>query len=457
MSKVLAIAVIAIRNAVRSRVVLVLMACLLLAIVGLPLTVEGDGTLSGQVQIVLNYTLGAVTVILSLVTLWAGCAAISTDIQERRIQLVVAKPVHRFQVWLGKWAGLVILNALLLAASAGVTYALLRWTTRPQVLSAGEQAELRENILTARRRLRPRPVDVTAEARAEFEEARAQGRLPEDVPPEQALEAIRRSLLTHAFSVPPAGKRAWVFDLAGMPPANRDLLFRFRFSSSRPGDEKIPGLWRVGRENDPAPFEYREESVPGGLHTFAVPASAVAGEGPLVVEYANLSSAPVTVVFPPGEGLDVLAYAAGFENNFLRALLMIFCHLVFLAALGVAMGSLFSLPVASFAAFCVLLLILTGGYIESIATSDIIFESHHAVAREPRLWDHFFRGLFKVMNAAVSPLRGEDPLALLATGQLITGARLARAALVQALLYTALLAALSGWILNRREIALPAG
>src|SRR5436190_16992898 len=119
MSKVLAIAGIAIRNAIRSRVVVVLLGLLLVAIVALPLTIKGDGTIAGTVQVLLRYTLGAVTIILSIATLWAGCAAISMEVQEHQVHLVVTKPVYRAQLWLGKWLGLFILNTVLLTL-AGV-------------------------------------------------------------------------------------------------------------------------------------------------------------------------------------------------------------------------------------------------------------------------------------------------------------------------------------------------
>ena len=89
MRKVFAIAGIAIRSAIRSRVVLVLLALLLIAIVALPLTIKGDGTVTGAVQVLLRYTLGAVNIILSIATLWAGCAAISAEVQEHQIHLIV--------------------------------------------------------------------------------------------------------------------------------------------------------------------------------------------------------------------------------------------------------------------------------------------------------------------------------------------------------------------------------
>ena len=75
MRKIFAIAGIAIRNAIRSRVVLVLVG-LLIAGDCCPSTNHQSWrqvhSRAGRVQILLRYTLGAVSIILSIASLWAG-------------------------------------------------------------------------------------------------------------------------------------------------------------------------------------------------------------------------------------------------------------------------------------------------------------------------------------------------------------------------------------------------
>jgi hypothetical protein len=456
MNKVLAIAGIAIRNAVRSRIVIILLGLLLLAIVGLPLTVKGDGTLTGQARILLGYTLGLVSFILSLATLWAGCAAVSLEIQDRQIQLIVAKPVRRAQIWLGKWLGLLILNAALIAFSGAVVYSLLRWTTRPEKLTAEQRAELRDNVLIACAVLKPEPVSVDDAARAELETIQARNPLPPDVPESKVLEAIKQKLLTQAYSVPRGGKRQWKFDAPAELPANHPLLFRFRFSSSSIGPAAAPGRWTVRRESDTAAFQVTQTNTPGSACLFKSPATAGAGGGKLIVEYENLSASPLIVVFDPEDGLKLFSYSGSFESNLARALLAILFRLAFFAALGVAAGSLFSMPVASFAAICVLLMIQIGGYIQSIAGQDIILHSPQGEAHGPTSWDHFFGIVFKAFSAVVGPLRDLDPLELLTTGQLMTWAWLGSIFLAQVVVYGGVLMLLSAWVLNKRELALPA-
>ena len=456
MNKVLAIARIAIHNAVRSRVVIILLGFLLLAIVGLPLTVKGDGTLTGEVRIFLSYTLGLVSFILSLATLWAGCAAVSLEIQERQIHLIVTKPVRRAQIWLGKWLGLLILNAALIIFAGTVVYFLLRWTTRPEKMSAEQSTELRDNVLIACTVLKPEPICVDEAARAELKTIQARKSLPPNVPESEVLKAIQKKLLIQAYSVPQGGKRQWTFDVPAKLPANHPLLFRFRFSSSSIGPASVPGRWTLRRESDTAVFQVTQTNKPGDAGLFKSTATAVTGGGKLMVEYENLSPSPLLVAFDPNEGLKLFSYADSFESNLARALLAMLFRLAFFAALGVAVGSLFSMPVASFTAICVLFMIQISGYIQSIADQNIILHSHHGEAPGPRIWDHFFSMVFKAFSTIVGPLQGPDPLELLTTGQLMTWAWMGSIFFVQVVVYSGILMLLSAYVLSKRELALPA-
>jgi hypothetical protein len=455
MNKILAIAGIAIRNAVRSRIVIILLGILLLVIIGLPLTIKGDGTPAGQVRILLGYTLGLVSFILSLATLWAGCAAVSLEIQERQIHLVVTKPVYRIQIWLGKWLGLLILNAALVAFSGAVVYGLLRWTTRPGQLTAEQRTELRENTLVACTVLMPDPINVDDAARAELEMLRAKNALPADARESEVSKAIRQKLLLQAYSVPQGGARQWTFDTPSGMPAGHPLLFRFRFSSSAMGPEFVPGRWTVRRESGGAAFQVTQTNTPGGTCLFKTPAAAAAGSGRLLVGYENLSTEPIIVAFDPQDGLKLYSYSGSFESNLARALLAILLRLAFFAALGVTAGSLFSMPVASFVAICVLVMMQISGYIQSIASQDVILHSH-GEAHGPTIWDHVFGAVFKAFNAVIAPLQGPDPLELLATGQHMTWAWLGSVFFVQIVVYSGVLMLVSAWVLNKRELAMPA-
>ena len=52
--------------------------------------------------------------LLGLSTLWLACGTLARDIEECQMQVVAVKPIARWQIWLGKWLGIMSLNAALL-------------------------------------------------------------------------------------------------------------------------------------------------------------------------------------------------------------------------------------------------------------------------------------------------------------------------------------------------------
>src|SRR6516225_8378761 len=148
MQRVLAMAGLTWKAALRFRLFLVIAGLLLVTVVGLPLLLKDDGTARGFTQILLTYTLSSITALLGLSTLWLSCGTLARDIEECQIQVVATKPIARWEIWLGKWLGIVSLNAALLAISGACVFGLLQW--RSGKLPAEVQKTLREQILVAR-------------------------------------------------------------------------------------------------------------------------------------------------------------------------------------------------------------------------------------------------------------------------------------------------------------------
>lgn len=454
MRKIYAIAVITVRNAIRSRVVASLLVMLALVIVGLPLTVKSDGTISGQVQVILTYALSGVGILLSIATIWAACAAVSQEIAERQIHLVVTKPVSRTQVWIGKWLGLVAMNFLLIAISGAAVYGSLKWRTSRAILTEAGEKELREEVLVARHVVEPDLVNVDAQARALLKERLDAGVLPETLAEEDALELIRQGLLAQIYSAAQGGRVSWSFEVPRDTQMDRPLQIRFKLSSSAVVAETVPGRWIAGPAEFEEVFTYREDSTPVGFHTFAVPGEAVSDDGRLVITYVNASERPVTVLFPPTDGMRLLTHAGGFEMNLVRALLIQFFHLAFLTALGVTAGSMFSMPVAALFSVYSMVLIRVTPYIHDMAIRRTFFASQ-GEQQAPSAFDLVTRWFFQLMDFLLSPLQTASPLDMLGVGELVSWGWVASVFLVKVVLYGTAVAAIGAAILNRRELGLP--
>lgn len=449
MRAVLAIARATLRSALRSRVILALLCLLLLAIIGLPLTIKGDGTSEGFVRILISYTLGAVTFLLSTATIWSGCAAISTEITEKRIHLILSKPVSRTQVWLGHWLGLLILNGSLLIVAGLTIYALLQWN----LARLPDSAQLRNSIMASLRPVNAQAFDADTPARKLLQEREAKGDLPEGMSRDQALETLRAEVVRRAWAVGPGLQRIWTFNLPTIPADSETIQLRFKFSSSRTEREPVRGLWIAGTPEQPELFRKIHDWHPG-LHTLDVPATVLKGQHQLRIAFANINPTPATVFFDPNEG-QALVPEGRFEGNFLRALLATFLSLAFLSALSVSAGAVFSLPVAALFCSYAMILLCTGNYIRSMAGQRSYFSNAQNPAPVAALIDSLFKAFFNLLRTTVTPLQGPDVLGLLATGRLVSWSLLGSILLYRVLIGGGLCALVGIYIFNRREIAKP--
>src|SRR6266850_6270109 len=165
MQPLLAITWLTWKAALRFRLFLVVAVLLLGSVVALPLLLKDDGTARGFTQILITYTLTTITALLGLSTLWLACGTLARDIEECQMQVVAVKPIARWQIWLGKWLGIVSLNAALLALSGASVYGLLQW--RASRLPVDQQQVLRSEVLVARGSARPQDLSQKIEADTE--------------------------------------------------------------------------------------------------------------------------------------------------------------------------------------------------------------------------------------------------------------------------------------------------
>lgn len=459
MRRLLAIARLTVRAAIRFRVFAVLMIALALIAVVLPLTVKSDGTLRGYVQILLHYTLGLISVVLSLATIWIAAGSMSRDIDERQIHLVATKPVGRWQIWLGKWMGVVWLNGVLLLFACGVVYALLLWNSRPGRWPEEELAPLRAEVLTARRVVQPDLPDIEGLVDQAVEERRAAGDFPTDIHPDEVRGQMRAFVLGMLQAVGQREGIAWTF--SGLPAGRGDEPFQiqYQFVLSEPTPSgTVLGVWRIGARTRPERLEIVESATQNAAHTLSFPGSLVEPDGTVAVEYYNVEEYPTTVVFPVGDGVQVLATAGTFAGNYLRAVILLWMRLALLAALALACASVASFPVAAFASLTLFLVALSSGFLRTIAGQEVIFGGgHHGAAAGPTFVDAMFRVVLNVVLFVVANLQGYNPIANIAVGRVVGWDWVARGFFVMLLLHGGILAAAGIWAFHRRELATARG
>lgn len=437
MRRVIAIARITIRNAVRSKMVVSLLALLAAAVIGLPLTLKGDGTAEGQLRIVLGYSLGAAFGLLALTSLWAGALAVSEDVEGKQIQTVATKPVRPWEIWAGKWLGIMAINTALLALSFAATAFLLPRAGR------GDEGETSSNWRSVYQPIAPIPEDRELEARALLEERIRSGAYPTNVPIDAALRAIRQELLVRSSTVAPGRRKDWRFDLPRAIERGETVRIRFHASPSQLHMAAVQGRW-IAATREREVWQKPMSFIPNTVQTLDVAGAELAGARVVTISFVNEDSANNTLVFDPAEGMRLLLPAGDFAANYVRAWLLLLMRLGFLTAVGVTAGALFSVPVALFMAVSFLLTAQLAAY-----TAEFPAEGEGVIA--------FFERIGDILRVALRPLTPPPVLDWVATGTLVDSASLLRVFFVQMILYGGGITALGAGVLSRRELALPQG
>jgi hypothetical protein len=458
MQRLLAIAWLTWKAALRFRLFLVIAVLLLVSVIGLPILIKDDGTARGFTQILLTYTLSVITGLLGLSTLWLSCGTLARDIEECQMQVVAVKPVARWQIWLGKWLGIATLNAVLLAISGACVYGLLQW--RATRLPAAEQAVLRNEVLVARASVKEENMDAQIDHDTdEYLQERLKKNPVASTELPELRRQIREQIKANYQVVPPGYQRVWNINLGfaknflhGQP-----LQLRVKFNAADKSPSGTFGaLWQVGvpdkriwRTDVPMSL------APDTFHEFAIDPDLFDENGQLTIVFLNPNN--TALLFPLEDGMEVLYREGGFGLNFIRGLGIIFCWMALLAALGLASASLLSFPVAAFFSLGMLTMALSSGTISNAVSEGTIMgitesgKANHSIVDFVAL--PLFKGALKVINLA----KDYSPIDSLSSGRSITWSELGMAFTRIVLFLGGFFGLIGVCIFNRRELATAQG
>ncbi len=448
-----AIAVLTLKAAVRYRLLAVLGILLVLTVVALPLVIKDDGTARGFIQILLTYTLTLISALLGLATLWIACGTLSQDLEEHHLEIIDVKPVARWQVWLGKWIGIMAFNGVLLGLSGLTVYFLLHW--RAANLPEEQQATLREEIFVARASARlPAPELDEVVAQEIGRRTTADPQLAQ-LDPALLTRIVREEALASLQIVNPGYIRRWTIEV-GDPETLRDLPLdvRVKFFTTSAYDTQIyTGNWLIGPPENARRYNIVNRLSPETPIQFEVPAGLIDNQGRLTVDFLNDNER--TFLFPVTDGIEVLYRKGTFAANYLRGLLLIYCGLGLLSAMGLMAASFLSFPIAAFFTSTLLLVAFSGGTLSQIVEQRGIsgVDSHTGKTANPSFIDPIAVGVAEVLLKAVEVVRGSSPVNQLSDGRLIPAAQLVQCAGYVVLGMGGCCGLLGMFILHRRELA----
>jgi len=424
-----AIATLSIRAAIRSRMVMMLLIALAAGVFGLPRLMIGNASAAGAMQVQLRYTLMFAGAVLGMATLWASAAALGAEVDNRRFELTAVKPVRPLVLWLGRWLGILLLDALLLTAV---------------MLTVRVQLGVNATALPASRAVaRPVLLSPEDEARRVFENLRRNGQLPDNMSSNAVMRQLIRECGNRYEVVRPAEKIHWQFHLSQPVPADGRLWLRMRFDTDALALADVHGVCRL-RQSGATTWATEKpvnDLVRNALE-IQLTTPALAGANDLEAEFDNLAptgAAPILV--QSRREVFLLTPEGTFDGNLLRVLLAFLAILAALAALGLTLGACFSFPVAAFIATVLTLVV--------VVSDDVLDETDPChVAFVDRISAAVVHGA----QSATKPLLAPEPLSQTVEGERVPTPELQRMLLWGFVIYPALLAWIACVVLRRREL-----
>ena len=364
MHSIWAVATNTIKQALRMKIaaVFIVLLIVLLPIMGVSMT--GDGTMKGRLQTFISYGLSLTNLLLCLLTVIISIYTLTSDIQQRQIYTVITKPIRRYQLLLGKLLGIVLMSTVLLALFSVIIYAITIYTPKIYDANEADLFQVDNEFFTARAALVPPLVDVTEEVLDTYKKLEKSGQLPPDMPRSKIMDELTKRIQLKKRAAVVGERLIWEFDNVKVLDPNETVFIRFKYDASiNPSDLRIYGRWDIGDSRQYPPV-FRTFLGKDPIRTFReihVPASLIAEDGYLAVSFLNLPLNDTTVIFPP-DGLELLYKADTFTANFIRAVLLIWLRLIFMASLGLLASTFLSFPVAILLYLCILFTATFSGF-----------------------------------------------------------------------------------------------
>jgi hypothetical protein len=261
--------------------------------------------------------------------------------------------------------------------------------------------------------------------------------------------------------VGPQNNRTFEFQniLVDRSPEN-SIQLRYKTEVSQyPPDEIFRAVWQLGDQFKGTPvYQASVRHMVGRYHTLRASADAVAQDHTLKVRFYNLNTNPDEPTWPnviefrASDPVEILFTVGSFEGNLFRLLVLMFCKLMFLAAVSVLAVTVFSFPVACLVSFTVYVLAgMRGFLIDALDMASADQVSMFTSAKE-----FIVQAVFMVFNAVywvVPDFSRYDAIEELVSGRNVSLVWVLQAVAELAMIKTIIILGLAILLFHRRELA----
>lgn len=486
------------RSAIRSHVFRTLTFLLLLSVLLIPNTIKGDGTATGFIQLILEYSLGFAAALLCISAAWVACSEIATDVENGQLHLLAVKPVSRFRILLGKFTGVLVIHGILLLFAAAIVYAFVIYQYARQDFPADEKQRVENEVFCGRRLYAPKKPDFDALAVKELDRRLSNAREDErrqlaekttGTERRATLEALKKEIRVSMCESAPGEIIFWEYE--GIPDDSMQPFYlRFKVfpgDSSSMNQDSSYGAWllrfmAVKDEGNPAEGrepEYTEqilsfppeEIITAAQSEFCIQETVLRMNGvpdsvrsnipadtmknltaPLIhkntvkIGFCNFDRSGKKLIFQEPDGPFLLVRETGFLNNYLRAVLVIFLGIAAVSLVASGLAAYFTLPTSIFMSVSYGVLCMASSYLVSSyqTMEDLPLDFSEKVAKY----------LSRALMALMIPVQDFFLTTQLSTGQLIEFSTVGHLILYHLVFRGLPIFLLGAFLYYRRELAL---
>ena len=446
-------------QAMRMKIALVLAIFLVVLVPALPFLLKSDQTHSGQIRLIITYSLYLTSFLLSVLTLFLSVATLNSEIKGQHIFLLDPKPIPRYALLLGKWGGVMLINLVLLIGMLGATYGLVRYYGRRQPNEPQPVYEnLKAQLLTARQvQQPPLPDNLGQKVQEAIDQAKKQNMMPATKSEDWVRTRLYEQYSKSAWYLKSGQTMKWT--ISDVPKFDGWLVIQFQFyGDSGKREHELPCQFVVSEES---PYEQRvPEEGPyvayrvGKRNSFAVRSNVVQDDGTVTIRFTNLDPS-VGAMFPYQGGIQVLYPAATLAENFARAGIMMFARLALIAVVGVFASTFLSFPVGVLFSLFVFMVGHMRNYVVTEMLEDLfVFGSSMVQPGTPmHAGDTFLRHALYRMLSIFPNFGAYDVVPFLSGGVVIDRMFVARVLIDLVLIRGGILAVAAWYIYRRRELA----
>ena len=325
---------------------------------------NSDNLLVNELHLRIKYSLYASTVLLNVALIYFSCITLRKDIDDRKFHTVAAAPVHRGQIWLGKFLGVLTLAFIVfisISIAIGLSCAgfIMNWKNNSEV------ADLKTNFFRTYYACTPDLTSLEKEVQAKYKKELKELKTEQEKEKESGVHVhskhchhehgdlegevwkARKYLLNEVRRnqqiIPPGSEKSWIFHLDNSAIHGDTVLLRFKLYANQRRN-KVSGVWSIAGNSD---WKYEFSGYPFLTHEIKIPVDAVKNRKTLKLVYKQKGTA--YVIFPIfKKGITLLYDSGSIFKNYLFLLIFSLAHMASLIAVSLMFSSLFSYSVAVF-------------------------------------------------------------------------------------------------------------